>query len=396
MKLHKISRCSALILAGTVFITAALAVGAPSESTAASAPVSVSSADSTFALRSSEVKNGGALPAEYTGDGSGSTLPLEWSGAPAGTKSYALLMHHLDPKGVTKSYWILYNIPASVTSLPKNVKGIGALGASFKGIVGYEPPHSKGPGAKSYVLTLYALSAAPEVTLPAEKVTYDVILMAMKGKVLASTDLSVVYDRTGSIGEQGVSQQPVRPQGADDAPSPPPPPKAGSRSSESEAGTANRGGEPGGQRKPWVQMHGAELDANKDGIITIEELNVDANRAFDIYDRNKDGVISKEERDATGDVREGAAFAGFIYRHFSEIGASPDKVTRAEMLAAAKMIFDIADQNHDGKVTQAEWESSPPARLQNRQGSGPADRQLPPPRQGVAPNQPSNRPNPNQ
>ncbi len=25
------------------------------------------------------------------------TLPLEWSGAPAGTKSYALIMHHQAP-----------------------------------------------------------------------------------------------------------------------------------------------------------------------------------------------------------------------------------------------------------------------------------------------------------
>ena len=119
----------------------------------------------------------------------------KWSGAPAGTKSYALLMHHLDPEGVTKSYWILYNIPANVTSLPKNVQGVGSLGASFKGVVGYEPPHSKGPGAKTYVLTLYALSAPPEVTGPPERVTYDVILAAIKGKVLASADLSVIYSR---------------------------------------------------------------------------------------------------------------------------------------------------------------------------------------------------------
>jgi len=149
----------------------------------------------SFALRSAEVADHGALPVEFTGDGPGSTLPLEWSGAPAGTKSYALLMHHLDREGVTKSYWILYDIPANVTSLPKNVQGVGSLGASFKGVVGYEPPHSKGPGAKTYVLTLYALSAPPEVTGPPERVTYDVILAAIKGKVLASADLSVIYSR---------------------------------------------------------------------------------------------------------------------------------------------------------------------------------------------------------
>jgi len=155
----------------------------------------------SFVLRSPEVANGGTLPADYTGDGTGSTLPLQWSGAPAETKSYALLMHHLDPEGVTKSYWILYNIPANVTSLPKNAKGIGTLGASFKGIVGYEPPHSKGPGQKTYVLTLYALTAAPEITAASARVTYEVVVAAMQGKILASTDLSVTYTRNFGNGQ---------------------------------------------------------------------------------------------------------------------------------------------------------------------------------------------------
>jgi hypothetical protein len=165
---------------------------------------------SLFALRSSEVANGGALPVDYTGDGSGSTLPLAWSGVPVGTKNFALIMHHLDPEGVTKTYWILYNIPADMTALPRNVKGVGALGASFKGVVGYEPPHSKGPGPKTYVLTLYALSAAPEVNAPPERVNYEVILAAMKGKILASADLSVVYTRSGD-GSGTDQEKPPRP-----------------------------------------------------------------------------------------------------------------------------------------------------------------------------------------
>jgi len=156
---------------------------------------------SDFVLRSPEVTNGGTLPVEYTGDGAGSTLPLEWSGAPAGTKTFALLMHHLDPEGITKWYWILYNLPATVMSLPKNVKGQGVLGSNFQGRAGYQPPHSKGPGAKTYVLTLYALSSALDIRGPAESVSYNTMLSAMQGKVLASTDLSVVYNRTGAADE---------------------------------------------------------------------------------------------------------------------------------------------------------------------------------------------------
>jgi phosphatidylethanolamine-binding protein (PEBP) family uncharacterized protein len=160
----------------------------------------------TFALRSSAVGAGGALPVEYTGDGPGSTLPLEWSGAPAGTKSYALIMHHLDREGKTKWYWTLYDIPADVTHLDKNTRGVGTLGRSFKGQAGYEPPHSQGPGAKTYVLTLYALSSASSIDATGP-VTGEVLTAAIKDRTLASADLNVVYSRAGP----GENQPPARP-----------------------------------------------------------------------------------------------------------------------------------------------------------------------------------------
>jgi phosphatidylethanolamine-binding protein (PEBP) family uncharacterized protein len=152
----------------------------------------------TFSLTSPEIGPNGNLPAEYTGDGSGATLPLVWKGAPAGTRSFALVMDHLAPGDVVKSYWTMWDIPASTTSLPKNVSGVGKVGTSFKGAIGYEPPHSQGPGEKTYVLTVYALSAEPEITQPAREVTRDVLLTALKGKVLASASLNVVYTRAGA------------------------------------------------------------------------------------------------------------------------------------------------------------------------------------------------------
>lgn len=70
---------------------------------------SIRKPNGTFVLRSSEVTDGGVLPVEFTGDGASATLPLEWSGAPAGTRSYAVIMHHEAPDQ-TKWYWILYSI----------------------------------------------------------------------------------------------------------------------------------------------------------------------------------------------------------------------------------------------------------------------------------------------
>jgi phosphatidylethanolamine-binding protein (PEBP) family uncharacterized protein len=196
----------------------------------------------TFTLTSPEILTDGKLPVDYTGDGSGATLPLVWKGAPAGTQSYALVMDHLAPGNVVKSYWTMWDIPASTTSLPKNVKGVGKLGTSFKGQLGYEPPHSQGPGAKTYVLTVYALSAPPQITPAPSAVTREVLLAAIKDKVLASASLSVVYSRDGA----GSTPQETRPPRREDASAPPPPPQAAETTTVSAPVSERRGG-PGGK-----------------------------------------------------------------------------------------------------------------------------------------------------
>lgn len=151
------------------------------------------SSNGTFLLSSPVVEDGHEMPAEYTGDGEGATLPLAWKGVPAGSRAYALIMDHADREGNMKWYWILYDLPAGTTSLPRNVRGVGKEGSGFRGEVGYEPPHSKGPGTKTYTLTLYALSAPLKLKQPATEVNREVLLAAMKGKVLASSALRVTH-----------------------------------------------------------------------------------------------------------------------------------------------------------------------------------------------------------
>jgi phosphatidylethanolamine-binding protein (PEBP) family uncharacterized protein len=127
--------------------------------------------------------------------GAGISPPLEWRGAPAGTKSFALIMDHLAPGNVMKSYWVMWDIPATTTSLPKNARDIGKLGASFRGQLGYEPPHSQGPGLKTYIIHLYALCASPQLSRPPSEVTRDVLLNAIKDSILDSAELKVTYTR---------------------------------------------------------------------------------------------------------------------------------------------------------------------------------------------------------
>lgn len=175
----------------------------PSESPATSG----SSANSTvsdnrkpipgFVLRSSVVADGAALPVEFTGDGAGESPPLEWTGAPAGTKSFAIIMHHIPgPGGPPKWYWTIWNIPATATALPRNSKAIGNLGNNSIGRnLGYAPPHSKGPGLKLYTITLYALSDAPQISVQPSEVNREVLLAAIKDRILGTTELRVTYTK---------------------------------------------------------------------------------------------------------------------------------------------------------------------------------------------------------
>ena len=162
----------------------------------APAPDILSKTNGTLRLLSPVVANGGPLPVDFTGDGSSATLPLSWTGAPTGTRSYVLIMHHVDPAGVIKWYWTLYNIPAAVHELPRNTTGIGTLGNnSVNDRIGYAPPHSKGPGPKTYILTLYALSAPLDITVNPARVNRAVLLAVMKDLVLEQAELRVIYDR---------------------------------------------------------------------------------------------------------------------------------------------------------------------------------------------------------
>jgi phosphatidylethanolamine-binding protein (PEBP) family uncharacterized protein len=196
---------------GLLYVLLAL----PANLAAEPAPAPAAASQPAFTLTSSAVKDQGDLPKEFTGDGEAATLPLDWSHAPAGTKSFALIMHHVAPDK-TKCYWILYDIPPETTRLPKNAKNVGILGVnSTNGKAEYLPPHSKGPGAKTYIYTLYALSAAPRITVPADQVGRETLLAAMKDIILAQAELHTIYTR---------SPEPAGDHGPTDGPPPPPPP----------------------------------------------------------------------------------------------------------------------------------------------------------------------------
>lgn len=161
----------------------------------ANAPTSPTApATAPFRLTSTAAVDGGPLPADYTCDGVGATLPLAWANPPAGTREYALLMSTLPGDGTTKWNWVMYAIPSSVTALARNAIGIGSLGVGSDGPqAAYQPPCSQGPGAKVYTFTVYALSAPPQ--LPAGRIDGGVLTAAVVPVALGSASMSVTYAR---------------------------------------------------------------------------------------------------------------------------------------------------------------------------------------------------------
>ena len=151
-------------------------------------------ASSTEALTvtSSAIGVDGNLPVEFTCDGAGASPPLEWQAGPPGTKSYAITLWHEAPDRV-KSYWVVYGIPSNSTQLAKNSRNVGTTGLNDKNRAEYDPMCSKGPGVKTYHVTVYALSALPK--LRANSATRDALLDAIKDITLAEGTLTYTYER---------------------------------------------------------------------------------------------------------------------------------------------------------------------------------------------------------
>jgi phosphatidylethanolamine-binding protein (PEBP) family uncharacterized protein len=167
----------------------------------------------TFTLSSPAIGKSGAYPIEFTCDGERASPPLAWSNAPAGTRSFALTMHHIPGPGDKHVYLVVYNIPASTTNLAKNVHDVGVWGVNtVNGQPEYTPPCSKGPGAKTYTLTAYALSAEPTISFPAGRVTMDMLLDKIKDKTLATSAIDVTYSRVGTSDRPGSRSGPRPPQ----------------------------------------------------------------------------------------------------------------------------------------------------------------------------------------
>jgi Raf kinase inhibitor-like YbhB/YbcL family protein len=110
------------------------------------------SAAPTLTLTSTDFKNGGSIEQKNAGNimgctGESKSPALEWKNPPAGTKSFALLVH--DPDAPTGGagfwHWIVYNIPADATSLPAGASSAGLPKGAVEGNTDMGKPGYVGP-----------------------------------------------------------------------------------------------------------------------------------------------------------------------------------------------------------------------------------------------------------
>jgi Raf kinase inhibitor-like YbhB/YbcL family protein len=118
-------------------------------------------------LSSPAFVDGANIPPRYTCAGADASIPLRWSGIPAGASSLSLTMRDPDAPGGNFIHWRLTGIPASISAIgtgqmPSGVtEGVNGFGT--KGYRGPCPP--PGDPAHHYVITLTALRGQRSVAL---------------------------------------------------------------------------------------------------------------------------------------------------------------------------------------------------------------------------------------
>lgn len=183
----------AALIAGTLVMTSALAAEG--------------SAKGGFTLTSPDIAQGRKIGAaqlfnSFGCSGQNISPALSWSNAPKGAQSFALLVHDPDaPTGSGWWHWIVYNIPATATSLPAdagNTKNLllpsGAVqGRTDFGTTGYGGPCPPPGTPHHYYFRLFALKV-PKLDLPKDA-TAAFIGFNVRAQSLGSAELLGMYGR---------------------------------------------------------------------------------------------------------------------------------------------------------------------------------------------------------
>jgi Raf kinase inhibitor-like YbhB/YbcL family protein len=152
-------------------------------------------------ITSTAFSEGHAIPTKHTCDGQNVSPPLQWSNVPDGAQCLALICEDPDAPSGVFTHWLLYNLPADVTSLNEGVPHTDTLNSRARqgkndfqriGYGGPCPPERD--QAHRSIFKLYALDSELKLPPGANK---DELTSAMQGHILASGQLMGTYKRAG-------------------------------------------------------------------------------------------------------------------------------------------------------------------------------------------------------
>lgn len=162
-------------------------------------------APAAITVTSATLKANETIPRDHTADGRNVSPAISWSGAPAATKQFALIMDDPDAQfgGGNFVHWVVYKIPAAAKGLPAELPMDATLTAppeiagAIQGLSGFRRPGYRGPAPPAgkphhYTFTVYALDA--ELPL-AEGLNKAGLLKAMEGHIIGQGSLVAIYER---------------------------------------------------------------------------------------------------------------------------------------------------------------------------------------------------------
>jgi Raf kinase inhibitor-like YbhB/YbcL family protein len=155
-------------------------------------------------ITSTAFQPNGSIPSKYTCEDQDVSPPLMWSGGPAGTKTFALIVDDPDAPDPAKPqrvyvHWVVYNLPAATVALAENASKKGLPKGAVQGKNDWGKSQYGGPcppiGRHRYFFKLYALDT--ELTGLSSPTKAD-LERAMKGHVLDSGELIGTYQKASA------------------------------------------------------------------------------------------------------------------------------------------------------------------------------------------------------
>jgi Raf kinase inhibitor-like YbhB/YbcL family protein len=150
-----------------------------------------------ISLTSTAFEDGGRIPYLYTCEGADISPPLQWSGAPVGTRTYAMVCEDPDAPRGTWIHWVLYNISGDALELTKAVPTLPELpsgarhGRNTAGDMTYAGPCPPPGKPHRYFFRLYALDNSLDLPPGATNIE---LAQAMERHIVAQGTLMGTYE----------------------------------------------------------------------------------------------------------------------------------------------------------------------------------------------------------